>query len=61
MTYTSLGPSMVTCCKILAQIIIFRLMSSLKEVKLGQWLINSIFRTRSRTFSLNTNMENMVE
>ena len=36
MTYTSQGPSMETCCKILALIITYRLMSSLKEVKLGQ-------------------------
>ena len=36
MTYTSQGPLMETCCKILALIITYRLMSSLKEVKLGQ-------------------------
>ena len=60
MTYISQGPSMETYCKILALIIIYRLMSSLKEAKLGQCLITSISRIRSRTFSINTNMENMV-
>ena len=60
MTYTSRVLLMETCCTILALIIIYRLMSSLKEVKLGQGLIISISRTRFRTSFISTNMETMV-